>query len=206
MNKDVYGDETITEMWDPTNIYDIPDELKSILVNDNIGFKAKLYQRSVGGKVVSYCIAFAGTEDVKDIINDIKQGVGMSAQYQAAVTLAKTAVAKLSAPISFVGHSLGGGLASLAALVTNRPALTYNAASLSIPTMKKYNVLKSSTKQIDAYIVRNEPLNYFQTHNYLGIPQAQGNIHYIGNWPTYIIPLNPANHSINNVLEFLPHW
>jgi putative lipase involved disintegration of autophagic bodies len=38
--------------------------------------------------------------------------------------------------LTFVGHSLGGGLAALSSMVTGRPAITYNpAAVMALPTL-----------------------------------------------------------------------
>jgi hypothetical protein len=69
---------------------------------------------------------------------------------------------ELGAPLTFTGHSLGGGLASLAALVSGSDAITFNAAGLSDITLMRYGLGAASTKRIDAMIVQGDPLHTLQ--------------------------------------------
>lgn len=56
----------------------------------------------------------------------------------------------------FMGHSLGGGLATQNAVATGRPAITFNAASLSPETLASYALnyrkLMSSEKLVSIYM------------------------------------------------------
>ena len=81
---------------------------------------------------------FPGFSVLPDVKTDLYQWFyGMEPQYFQAMATAKKLTSELKKKygddvnITFVGHSLGGGLASLASIVTGYPALTYNAAALS---------------------------------------------------------------------------
>lgn len=105
--------------------------------------------------------------------------------------------------ITFVGHSLGGGLASANALRTGKDAITFNAAGLSKSTRHKLN-LSGGTARIDAYVVSGEALDYYQRG--IGL-SADGKIHYL---PAFYLPFDPyglnrllrlKNHCINSVID-----
>lgn len=136
------------------------------------GFQAGVYTRTIDG-VTFTVIAFAGTNNTIDWLTNAKQGAGLKdSQYDYAVNLAYAFNGAKN--LSFVGHSLGGGLASLAALVTDRYAITFNAAGLSDGTLSRYNVSNKGTKKIDAFIIRGEVLNYLLSYIDQG---AIGNYH-----------------------------
>ena len=95
--------------------------------------QARLYQS--GNR---YALVFRGTRtlDLGDELTNFSQGlmgpIG-DTEYEAAVELATRVSNQLgrTASLTMVGHSLGGGLADAAALATNRPAVTFNAAGLN---------------------------------------------------------------------------
>ena len=94
------------------------------------GFRAVLLQ---GGD--KYVLAFAGTNftSLPDWQNNIQQAFGLqSAQYDAAVKLANDLSARIGlGNLELTGHSLGGGLATVAAGVTGRVATTFASAPIS---------------------------------------------------------------------------
>lgn len=119
--------------------------------DEKTGFKAKLYEKD--GK---YIFATAGTNplSVKDWANNIAQQFGWNAeQYNRSKELAKMYSEKYE-NLVFVGHSLGGGLASANSRATGCSAITFNAAALS----KKYN--ENMKSKIAAYISDGDILDY----------------------------------------------
>jgi len=148
------------------------------------GFHAELFKTPSG----KYIIGFEGTDSLRDILTDIAQGVpsplvaALGIQYSQAARLAKTAGEQLGDNlIAFTGHSLGGGLASLAGLLTGKRAVTFNAAGLNPLTMdmqvlaslaERHHALKKifnlarnwrhRDNLITAYQVKGDELTFFQ--------------------------------------------
>jgi hypothetical protein len=141
-------------------------------LQNETGLKSLFYERVVGGKVTEYTYATAGTENLKDWKENGKQPLGLSAQYEHAANNAKILSNALSnTELNFVGHSLGGGEAALNSLITSdkeligRKAFTFNAAGVSDITKFLEGTWKTpfkSEKNIDAYILRTDPLNILQ--------------------------------------------
>ena len=153
------------------------------------GFKAKLYKTGNN----SYVLAFAGTEDGTDWLNNIAQVAGVeSAQYRQAIELAakvKAWAASQGASLEFTGHSLGGGLASAAAMSTGLPATVFNAARVSQGTMDRYG-LSPVGARIENNYVEGEILTGVQEHaasigfvaGSLGGPAASGALGALANY------------------------
>src|SRR4029077_17973932 len=78
-----------------------------------------------------------------------------SEQYQAAATLGgRLNTAQFRGKISGVGHSLGGGLDTIAALVGKFQAVNFNAAGINRATAKRLSIdLKMSGKLVPSYSV-----------------------------------------------------
>ncbi|WP_394821697.1 Mbeg1-like protein [Pendulispora albinea] len=134
------------------------------------GFRAAIYTDGKGNYVLSY----AGTDPLSpaDWANNLKQGLGYDAtQYNQAIALAKDAKAAFGDNLVITGHSLGGGLASAAALATGSPAVTFNAAGLSDDTIKKLDLDPAAARQwaesgqIRRYAVEGEILTNIQEKN-----------------------------------------
>src|SRR3546814_2651561 len=87
-------------------------------------------------------------------------------QYNQAVALAKEAeVAFGDGNVVFTGHSLGGGLASAAALSVDASAVTFNAAGLSNETLRDLGLNPNAARseladsgQVRRYVVNGDPL------------------------------------------------
>ena len=62
------------------------------------------------------------------------------------------------------GHSLGGGLASIASAVTGSKAYTFNAAGLHSKTLKDQKLSENSMGHIQAYYSTDDPLNMIQNN------------------------------------------
>jgi hypothetical protein len=93
------------------------------------GFSASLY----GSKERGFWLAFRGT-NIKtwlDWKNNVLQALGLpSKQYSMAIALGREIFAKTGGNVTFTGHSLGGGLASAAAMATGGKAITFNASGV----------------------------------------------------------------------------
>ena len=116
------------------------------VTSNESGLHAVLFKNSNSGE---YVLAFAGTAltftQLQDLTTDINQAVGLKAQqYEEAIQLAKALKDDLGddaeSKIRFTGHSLGGGLASAAALVTGIKAETFNAAGVHKNTVARHGV------------------------------------------------------------------
>jgi len=175
-------------------------------VDDKTGFKSVLYKDWRTGE---YIYATAGTDftSVVDWINNGKQLIGASEQYAQSVENAKILAAKLGNKLRFTGHSLGGGMAALNAMVTGLDATTFNAAGLSKITIFKYGgagfhgLLFNWRSHVTAYIMTTDPLNFVQsTRPYMS--QAQGT-------RVFVRPVTFSGwyngHSIQNFIDTFKH-
>lgn len=141
---DAYTDKSVGEVVNGWRIVDCFDDKKT-------GFKAKLYEKNG-----NYVFATAGTNPLsgKDWANNIAQQFGWnSKQYNRSIELAKMYSERYD-NLVFVGHSLGGGLASANSRATGCSAITFNAAALS----KRYN--HGLNSKIAAYISDGDILDY----------------------------------------------
>ncbi|QDU42481.1 tRNA(Glu)-specific nuclease WapA precursor [Symmachiella dynata] len=147
--------------------YDRSDVPGWVALDDNegdgtTGFRARLFQR--GNERV---IAYAGTDpkDRQDWINNISQGLfGASLQYAQAIEIADIWESKYGSVDRFVGHSLGGGLATAAAVVYNRPATTFNASGLNANFAEMYPSANTAgvNQRVHAYRVQGDILSTLQ--------------------------------------------
>jgi hypothetical protein len=110
-------------------------------------------------------IAFRGTEPLsfEDWIEDAEQVLGKSEQYKAAIKLAMekdTMIAKqnqtnnTNIQLSFAGHSLGGGLATAAALATGREAFAFDAAGISNKSMEEFGLDETYKEKVRNFNVK----------------------------------------------------
>ncbi|GAA0852421.1 hypothetical protein [Aliiglaciecola litoralis] len=173
-----------------------PEELSELKLNgvefedSGSGFKSAHYIDENAG---SYIYAFAGT-DPKNLTGDLatnaEEGIGrFSFQHDLAVLNTETIISKVGAGnLSLTGHSLGGGLTSLATLVTGVKSNTFNAAGLHKNTIKKHGGMRNASK-VNAYYVKGEWLHTMQTEPTFGRFSAK-----VGN----LIEL-PSTRTIRNV-------
>lgn len=126
-----------------------------------VGYRAVLFLHGVTGERV---MSYAGTDDLPDVVTDGWQGLfGGTTQYHRSVLDSLDAKVRFGQIDHFTGHSLGGGLASLAALANRKRATTFNAAGLHTWTSDAYGInLERAEELIDAYRVQGDFLSTIQ--------------------------------------------
>lgn len=147
------------------------------LLNDqDSGYHAKIFKNH---DTDEFAVAFRGTEPAsgKDWLTDFRQSIGLeTSQYTIAMTLAQQLNQALgnNANIFYTGHSLGGGLASSAAVVTNGSAVTFNAAGLSSRTIERFIGMESDVSRHDvkSYYVVGDIVSLIQ--DLTPLPDAVG--------------------------------
>jgi len=129
------------------------------------GFSASVYKGEDG----VYYAAFRGTNMTsgENWRANTRQAFGLSSsQYDQAVDLAVQIDQATQGNVVFVGHSLGGGLASAASYATGRNAITFNAAGLS----SRYRT--GTPGSIRAHYIRGDILSMGQ--DFTPLPNAAG--------------------------------
>jgi len=144
------------------------------------GLQSELFERTTSGKT-EYAYAYAGTNSLEDVAEDVAQLFGAAPQYYIAIDNAKTLSKELkNNELTFVGHSLGGGEAAAASMATGRAAITFNPAAVSCLT-SLFNGLGKASKVINyrtvGYTIKSlglkiggDPVNNFQENMGLRIP------------------------------------
>lgn len=185
----VYGPNAVGDYPDLEGDWkqvDLP--IKGVVYHDKeSGYDAGLYKRTVKGHT-EYVFATRGTESWTDVATDILQPFGLSTQYDIAVENAVILKRYFGSKVdlTFVGHSLGGGLAAAGAMATGYYAITFNAAGVSTITKAELsgsfkdflkNLSTPLFRKIDAYVVQGQALDLLQSYSVdLGV---DGNVHEI---------------------------
>lgn len=173
--------------------------------SDSTGFQSAVYTDGNG----RYVLAFAGTDptSIPDWIANGGQGLGFeTAQYNAAKELAKEVAVAYGDNVAITGHSLGGGLASVAALAADKPAVTFNAAGLSDETLRSLHYTPNGAREYAAeglvrrYNVENDILTGAQ-QGVSPLPDAVGHELRLDN--TYLIKDPIRAHLMDAVLRGL---
>ncbi len=119
--------------WTPLSAAEL-DELgvtSDMLKDESCGFSATIYRDEDGTLVVAY----AGTDPKTgaDLLTDAQGAApsSLSDQTERAVQLALRVDNASEGPVIFTGHSLGGRLAAVSSITTDRSAVTFNAAGVS---------------------------------------------------------------------------
>lgn len=161
-----------TEVTDPKELSKLglkPDMLEPT----DSQFRAGVFKKNGTG---DYSVVFKGTTSGADWLQNLSQGgTGYANYYSRATEMGKRAAGGIGYDgvnsVKFVGHSLGGGLASAAAHATGQPATTFNAAGLHVFNRDIFNA-----PPIDAVRVRGEILTTVQSVVPLA-PAAVGNVY-----------------------------
>ncbi len=131
------------------------------------GLDYKVFENTDTGDMV---VAFRGTEplSLEDWAENVEQVFGDSEQYEGAIALGRDLQAQLdqynaengtNKQLSFTGHSLGGGLATAAALATGNEAIVFDAAGVSDGTISNNNLNTANAANITNVNVKGDWLS-----------------------------------------------
>lgn len=140
----------------------VPDRL---LDHPATGFAAAFFARGPDEPVV---VCFAGTdfggELVRDfLVEDLRGGLVVSPQVVDVLALVEaTDAAGLRDRVVWSGHSLGGRLAAVAALVTGDTAVTFNAAGVSTATVG-YLSARARRSPVEALAAADRTVRAYRT-------------------------------------------
>lgn len=150
------------------------EDLEALGLHDGVNDMTKLDDSNFRSEVFvekdpisgqeSYVVAFKGTTmtSLEDWGANVAQGLGMqNAYYDQAALIGKTSTNFQPGKVRFVGHSLGGGLASAAAASSGAPAQTFNAAGLHPDTVARQGGA-ADTSKVNAWYVEGDILSAAQ--------------------------------------------
>ena len=149
-----YPDSILMGGWAPDA------SLDGVLEYQRDELDSAVYSR-VNDGVKEYAYVFTGTQNdnILDWVNNFEQMVGLSPDYAHSVENARRLSSAVGeARLFFVGHSKGGGQASLCSLSTGRPAVVFNPAPLSNLTSILRKKMSYRNAHIDAYVAPLDPL------------------------------------------------
>ena len=155
------------------------------------------------GKNTEYVLAFGGTHEFADCVEDIKQVLGMpSPQYGMAKELGEKFSNNFTGyDLTIVGHSLGGGLATVASMATEIEAITFNSAALHKNTIIELGLINAPTHQIKNIIYKGDIVTSGQL--VLKMP-LQGTNKFVGPRKKHYTPyIQFKNHFIKSVIDQL---
>lgn len=132
-----------------------------LLERSDASFRARVYVSDEGGET-RYVVAFRGSATGEDWINNGQQAIGASSEHYDKALRIGQRLAAVGADVTLTGHSLGGGLASAAALASGHEADTFNAAGLHSSTIDAARSGGRATPHIDAFYMRGDPLSTLQ--------------------------------------------
>lgn len=181
MAKHVYNNKgDLSGGWKVDHSFDNQLSLRSFWS----GFGSQVYSRNVNG-IKEYAYVTEGTTwwSLSDWRNNLRQGLGLSSeQYEMSVENARKLKELVGdCELSFVGHSLGGGLATANAFATGDRAFAFNPSSLSQGTINRYDL--NHQPKIENFINKGEILDYLRneysiiSYGFLGL-HTRGNINY----------------------------
>jgi hypothetical protein len=140
----------------------------SDLTSTQSPFRARVYVTGAGADA-KYVVTMRGSVTGADWRSNFQQGLGISTDHYRKALAIGQQLAKFggNANITIAGHSLGGGLASAAAIASGRDAATFNASGLSRATLNQAQNIHngagvSRSAQVNAYFVRGDILSTIQ--------------------------------------------
>ncbi len=172
-----------------------------------IGLKSELFvTMNTRKEITGYVVSFAGTDSFKDnlaafLIDAYNDAINLkdipSPQYMALYNFVKKVEELVGdKPLTFVGHSLGGGLASLASILTGRPAIVFNPAAVAESYVTALELMGKSHGTSNIY-------GYIMEWDYVTIGQACFNVYAPGNFRIVKNKTGGDPHAIETMVENL---
>lgn len=142
--------------------------VERVIEDKKSGFMAVMYA-SEFERPPRKVLVYRGTDvgSNADMATDAMQGIGMpTVAYKHAADVARRLKQQMSAGFDIAGHSLGGGQASQAGLLTGYDTYTFNAAGLHEQSIARAGItpttLARNRRRVQAYYSENDPLNAMQ--------------------------------------------
>ena len=111
----------------------------------------------------SFILAFRGSADVFDWFANVGQYLGADkTHYKEAKEIAQSYTGRET--LYFTGHSLGGGLATVATIASGQRAYVFNPPRINEDTIDGLDV-SDSYNRIRRYVVKGEYLDFLNTFN-----------------------------------------
>ena len=172
-----------------------------------IGLKSELFvTMNTRKEITGYVVSFAGTDSFKDnlaafLIDAYNDAINLkdipSPQYMALYNFVKKVEELVGdKPLTFVGHSLGGGLASLASILTGRPAIVFNPAAVAESYVTALELMGKSHGTSNIY-------GYIMEWDYVTIGQACFGVLAPGNFKIVKNMTGGDPHAIETMVENL---
>jgi RHS repeat-associated protein len=178
-------------------------ETKEFDEDTSSGFFSRRYENTQTGEQV---VSFRGTK-LGDILGDwftnFAQGLGFfTDQHKMAITVAQRYASLYKDDLSFTGHSLGGGLATIASAATGKRATTFNAAGIHVNNLRLAAKGRPYTGNIRRYVVNGEVLNSVQDSLFF-VPQSQGTRRNLKGHDSGVFNILVAPILVNSILNHL---
>ena len=154
------------------NIGDDPDALAELdlerknlrMQGSNFGAEAYAPDVEIFGHDMDPVVAFKGTQQpvfdglrlTEDWANNFNQGLNLEAPYYEQAVQVGRRTKRSGQEITFVGHSLGGGMASAASRASRKSAMTFNSAGLHPKTVERYGGSPSQPERESIQALRVE--------------------------------------------------
>lgn len=152
-NTDLNRPNLLPDTWTPLDIQK----------DDLLGFSYGVFL-GPDSKIV---VAYTGTNESIDWVSNIGSGAGVgSPQATAAALVYLQAKEQYGAEITFTGHSLGGGLASIMSVWLDRPAVVFDHAPFELSARNPFLVLSTKTVLLSAGYDLGEFASYNEVLNF----------------------------------------
>jgi hypothetical protein len=121
-------------------------------------FRARVYVDAQG----DYVVAFRGTQTAEDWRTNALQALGFDSPHFDKALLIGERLRTAGEDVTLTGHSLGGGLASAAAVASGHDAYTFNASGLHENTLSAARTNGAQAPEVEAYYLDGDPLSAAQ--------------------------------------------